>query len=404
MQDGDGPWQRVLPSGGGSTWSFSFSSDRGGIARVYPSGNDEYIDVSYASIDEWVSEFAYYDTGSDCSTRTVNLSVAGVPSGSYALTSVNGEHKDLVNGPEAYDFIGSGAVDIVAARADGGGNVDRIIVRKGVNVPASGTVTPDIDFDAGEGFAPEMMNVTITSLGAEDTDVWLEFSWLPGGKHASLLGRGTVGSGTTPTLAVPAVPASQASADDWHQLRSSVTTSGGNRIGNLMFQGVGDRSVALGPVLAQETISAGAHGPRVQLVMQPEYNQAIDARFSYEGSTIILTATARSLGNPSAWDLSMPDLTGVEGWQAGWTPPANAWENWLLIAFGGTWPWYGPPTNGGVYRTASRSSGPLITVPQQGASPSPCWTRLVHTRRNFPGTTSCAGAWVQSRRHSGSSP
>jgi hypothetical protein len=164
----------------------------------------------------------------------------------------------------------------------------------------------------------------------------------------------------TGTLPVPAVPASQAAADDWHELAFHVTTSEGSRSASLMFRAAGDRSTPLAPVLAQPTVSAASaapHGPRVQLAMQPEYDQAIDARFGHEGGYIILYATARSLGSPSTWDLTMPDLTGVEGWQEAWNPPATAWQDWQLLAFGGTWPWFGPPADGAVYRSASRRAG-----------------------------------------------
>jgi hypothetical protein len=156
------------------------------------------------------------------------------------------------------------------------------------------------------------------------------------------------------------VPASQAAADDWHELAFHVTTSEGSRSASLMFRAAGDRSTPLAPVLAQPTVSAASaalHGPRVQLAMQPEYDQAIDARFGHEGGYIILYATARSLGSPSTWDLTMPDLTGVEGWQEAWNPPATAWQDWQLLAFGGTWPWFGPPADGAVYRSASRRAG-----------------------------------------------
>jgi hypothetical protein len=127
-----------------------------------------------------VSLYDFFDNGSSCTTRTVSLSIAGLPSGSHAPTSVNGLGKDLINGPEAFEDIQPGTVDIVAARTDAGGEVDRIIVRKDITVPAGGTVTPDIDFDA-EGFAPAMMNMTITSLGVADTGVTLTMYYLPGG-------------------------------------------------------------------------------------------------------------------------------------------------------------------------------------------------------------------------------
>src|SRR6266705_1387307 len=92
-QDGNGAWTRVLPNSGTTTYEFSLSSGKGGLAFVESlnilATTFTYLYVAYASLADFTPQgYSSVDVGRVCGSRTVNGSVANVGASEQAIVTL----------------------------------------------------------------------------------------------------------------------------------------------------------------------------------------------------------------------------------------------------------------------------------------------------------------------------
>ena len=408
VQDGDGAWTHVNV-GANNTFSFALSSGRGGVAYVTRRGeaaDDNYaLSVLYATAAEF-NAVATAGAGTLCGDdpvitgKTVNGSVVNV--GAAQLASVSLGPVFTVTPGAVPNFqltnVPDGALDLIAARMSADFTVDKLIIRRGLNVPNDGTLDP-LDFEASEAFDPEPGTLTLNNLGG---DVASAIVFYTNTNSASLFG-GTLLSFGGEASAEPerpyfGVPAAKQAAGELHELIVSAGPDVANptrsRAAIQFFTAVGDRSLTLGPDLDNPDVATVATTPylrlRAELAAQAEYNQFANVTYT-QGSTAATGRRSADLGmtagyaNGGDYNLEIPDFSGVEGFDSNWGLKTGVETDWDAFAFGGTSivGFLGQrPTDGTTIQFASRNGTIAGTVRASRAMPA---IRTVRSTPTTPG-------------------
>jgi hypothetical protein len=313
------PWQRVTPTG--SAFNFA-ASDRVGIAYVLQSGNEFQINVFYASRSELLGL-----TDRDCDgTKSLTGTVAGLTAGQSAIVVLGANGTSTTTTSYSLQDVAARPLDLIATRGtiDQVGYIvpDRMIVRRSQDL--TGTI-PALDFTAAEAFATVPVTLTVSGF---TSGFGLEFN---NNLWSATASYGAVHSGvaTGGTATMHTVPGAQLVAGDLHELFIDAFQSN-FQVGHSLvsyFAGTGDRTETLAPLLSIPAVTMPATSPYVrlrgQLPSQAEYPSAV--RFVFlQGLTgsrklILLVTTAAYLsGTPATWDLLMPDLNAVAGFNTAW--------------------------------------------------------------------------------------
>jgi len=375
FQDGNGPWTRVAPDAN-KVFRFQINGDRGGFAYVTQSESGPIQFVLYYTRAEMIA------LGSDsCAIgggKVVNGSVSGLGPLESAIVSLGGATANVsTGGPTNFTLspVEEGPQDLVAARwaislsgSSPSFTPNRIIIRRNLN-PAAGSTLPVLNF-ATEGFAPASATLSLTGGGAGEQAIFVGLFSTDKGAVSSYF-VGLSGGFSTPYYGVPTA---ELRTGDVHLIQAIASantdpTSGippATRQVGAAFREVTNRSVALGPVLSTPTVSplsGGSHGRlRVQLPLQTEYRRFVAASFNQEQGdqerVVQILTTGDYLGAGSTADLSIPDLSGVSGWNNAWGLVRGVPAIWTASGTG----WTGPGfldlpnlTDGARYLSATRS-------------------------------------------------
>ena len=365
QQDGDGAWQRVLPSSG-NTYDFNFTTGRGGIAAVI-GGDPSSLWIQFATTGELASYAAYINRFGGCPSKTVSGTVAGVPEPTVAVVSLGSAAAMVPTGETTFqlEFVPNGSLPLVATRRPDNTApfvVDRIIMRSDVNVANGGSINPVLDFESAEAFGPATASATVTSLEPTDQAVlWSGFVGT-GSDHALFSFQNVTAAANQVEYA--ALPASRLAATEWQMLFLGVDGPS-TRGAQLFYRAlVSHRSFGAGPLLATPTITPAATTPvlrpRVQLPRQAEYDRVLHASFWQAPSRSVgVWVTAAYLGNQSEWDITVPDLSGAAGWNNAWgLDPAQEFDT-EVMGTGGTVLMFGDQLReGAMTLTATYYSNP----------------------------------------------
>jgi hypothetical protein len=307
------------------------------------------------------------------SGKTVNGTVAGVGPTDLTQVFVGGSLGTLTGTNYQVQNVPNGTVDLFAGHAtltiSGTGAsiaVDKLIIRRDLN-PANGATLPVLDFGGTEAFAPQKNTLTVNGLGAGESAIISESYYTPNGFVGSVTGDPTE-TGATHTLY--GVPAAKQAAGDLHGLNVIASNVTGGQAASVRymttyFHTASDRTVTLGPSLNAPTITTVATTPyvrfRAQLAQQPEYDKAFAVTFG-QGTGAGLRATTISATpaylNGAAFDFTIPDFSGVAGFDPNWGLKAGVATTWSVTAIG----WNGAngifnpvPAEGAVVQFASRT-------------------------------------------------
>jgi hypothetical protein len=409
VQDGNGAWTRV--TGTGTGFKFNITSAKGGVAFVVGTTSASVATAglaarmsatlkqqlllrnrvlpgsSYAS-SALVDAFAlsiFYGTQAELNAqgtsrclpgtgKTVNGSVSNVTSTQSATVTL-GPSSASVNGSGALTFqlkkVPDGSLDLIASRSSINLTtfafvVDKLIIRRGLN-QADGSTIPVLDFNAAEAFAPATANITVGNLNGEVAGVSTFYftSFGSGSAGASLATGGLPGPGP---FTYYGVPTAKQVAGDLHlaQVIAFPSTSDFTqfRSSGLYFKDPTDRTITLGAALTLPTISAAATAPYVRFratgPIQAAYNKNVTALFTQSNTTaprtVTIGATEGFLSGLATYDFTVPDFTGVAGWDNNWGPKVGAVTQTIVVASGYTGIGVGQPNplEGATFSTAAR--------------------------------------------------
>jgi uncharacterized membrane protein len=309
--------------------------------------------------------------------KTVNGSVAGLsgatqsanvslgpesPTGQVTAASPNFTITNVPDGP----------LDLIATRQNLNATtfaytIDKLIIRRGLNQANNSTI-PVLDFNAAEAVAPVTPALTINNLNGE-LAYGLSYYFTSTGSGASgapLLFSGLPSAGP---FTYVGVPASSQATGDLHlvlaQAVPSLQSIDQFRFAGSFFKEAVAKTVTLGAALTAPTVSVAATTPYVRFrataAIQTEYNKAINLQFIQSNAsasrTVAFTATAGYLNGLTSYDFSVPDFTGVAGWDNNWGPKTGAETFWTVSAYGYTGVGFGSanPLEGSTYTGAART-------------------------------------------------
>jgi len=333
FRDGStGAWTRVTPSGG--TFSFTINQSVGGVSYVLPNSSGFATSVFLQTAAELTAAAASECTSFPTGGKTVSGSVAGLgffQNGAISLGNATASTSSA-NPVFTLNNVANGALDLVASRS--GFNqmtfvqeIDRIIIRRGLN-QANGSIIPVIDFGAAEAFAPVSANATISNGGADQLIVQSLFNTATG-SSASLFSAVT---GAGAVRAIFGVPSARLVAGDLHQVLVSAIESGTNAFRGVYsyFRDIADKAITLGASLTIPTVTSSTSTvlrPRAQAAFQAEYQTAFGASFiqATGNRTVTVNASKGYFGSGTSYDLEVPDLAPVSGFNTTWgLSPATA--------------------------------------------------------------------------------
>jgi hypothetical protein len=381
-QNGTDPWRRVL-SQSNTTYNISFPSGKGAVAVVTAlgAGQGYGISVFYGTVDEFRATPApARDCGGAVGTKTVLGTVAHLSRFEEVRVNLGGVGT-MFRGGGSNDFVlhgvPDGDIDLIATHLHENFSdrfeVDKVILRRNLNLADFGTITPTLDFHASEAVTLESANLTVgelnfgeglrittTYFGRGGTVASVFNACCPGALPGHLLYKGipgTLNSGEIEQLSVIAN-----------------NNPYGGRTAGVYFNTVTARNVTLGPALTTPTVTDDATSPydrpRVTLASQYQYNRLITAEYSEASGDayrfVSVSASANYYGSaPTTWDLTFPDLSSAPGFQNDWALQTSHANNWSVSAYGGKVPFGDtPPIIGDLsysaYQARNDTAQPLL--------------------------------------------
>lgn len=344
FQDGTGAWTAVA-AGANNTYSFSLASNRGGVAWVTPgsAANSFEVEIIYGTRTE-LTQLGTERCAATPPTKTVNGTTVGLGQLDIALVTL-GTAATAVTGALGQTFsiqnVPDGTRDLFASRSNALSlAVDRLFLRRNVNYAAGSTITPAVDFGGNESFAPATHNVTLGNLGSELAALASSF-YTANARSVGIMVNTTPSAGAAKTW--PSLPASQIQAGEFHLVVSTAVPFAGSangRSAGRFLATPGATTLDFGPASSFGTPTVAGTAPyarlRYQGTLQTEYGNAIIAGYTQGNNrSVTITATSGYLGG-TAYDVALPDFTGVGTWSNTWAPAAGAATNWTFQAWGWT--------------------------------------------------------------------
>ena len=350
FQDGDGAWMRALPAPAGHLVAFhhAFAADRGAIATARHFGKGlTALSVQYGKPAELTIAG---DTVPDhCATgapRTLLGAVAGLDAGDVAEVSASHGARAVVAGTDDPAFVlrplVPGPQEILATRAtqaSGGTAPTSIILRRIAELP-DGATTPPLDFGSAEAFAPVRSNVTIDGLGTDAAVATTSLRTAHGENVLAILG-GDPRAATRPYFAIPET---RLEAGDLQSMSVTAepTTLNVFRSSTIYFRSPADRTITLGPTVAPPTVSLAASTPTLRLTARfgpsADYDRLAVISFQQGPATVVTVGmtTAYAALNGGTYDIVVPELSSVQGFDPSWTLRAGTPVGWTANRVGGT--------------------------------------------------------------------
>ena len=345
FRDGDGNWTRELPdvSGDRTTFRHTFTSARTAMASFTTFAGTELslLNVLYGTPAELAT--AGDTTESNCITdahKTLRGTVAGLGAGQLASVSVGPFAVAFVQQVAGLDFtvqtVPNGPQTLLAIRNAPPASA-RLILRRDVDLP-DGSVLPTLDFESAEAFNLASANVTIENLGGAGA-VNLTNLFTPHGAFSLPVSSAV----TTSTQPYFALPASKLLANDLEELHVS-TAGAQTRTVDVYFRSLVDRTLRIGDPMIAPTISTiSSAAPlrlRARFVAQADYD--VSASFVYEQPErnvfVAVSMTGAYAAAAGGYELDVPDLGSVAGFDAQWGLTPGALISWTGIRSGGTVP------------------------------------------------------------------
>jgi hypothetical protein len=321
------PWVQLTPDAAG-TVSFT-AENRVALAFVHQNGADSRVEMIFTTnnVLEKISGIACLE---ESGSKTLNGSVAGFSGSQLALVGLS--YSSVYRTPSQTAFtlanLPTRALDIMASRMNIIGttqqHADRTILRRSQNLVSGGTI-PVLDFSASEAVTPVSPTAVVSGvLGTDAAFVTSNFTSQLGTSHLLSYVEGITNGNVT----FEALPAASLAAGDFHDVFvTAVSTVDGVRGAERLFRTPANQALALGPALSEPNVATISGTPyrrlRTTLAGQTAYPSAVslafDQQLQFSATQWFITVTSGYFGGlPFTWDLTIPDLSSVSGWQNAW--------------------------------------------------------------------------------------
>lgn len=367
FQDGDGPWTRVPPTAANDNqvFQYAFASNHGAVASVLDVGGGlTFLHVLFGKPEELASIAINSPRACAATDKTLLGTIAGVDSTDLAIVRGGffSEAQVLGGGSFTLDALPAGPRDILVERAttvNGAGlRLSKLLLRRGVDLPDHAQIPP-LDFNSPEAFEPVLPFVTLEGVGQDGAFLSTRLRTSNFDNIFSIPIPGPDGS----VRPYYAIPEARLAAGDLQALsvQANGGTPGASRTTVVYFRAPVDRTLVLGPDVSTPEISTVALAPtlrlRARFVNQDAYDRQTSVFYSTEGprpSFVAVSMTAAYAASSGGYDLVIPELSGVAGFDPVWALRAVASVRWSATRLGGTLGLGADPlpTDGAVRRSA----------------------------------------------------
>lgn len=340
-QDGNGAWTRVTGDAS-NTFSFEWSSTTGGVTFVLQDGADEFDTFTMYYTRDEMRQIAARECVTNPATKTVNGSFTGLTGLQQVYMYAN---NTITSGSVATPGFTNttlpvGVVDILAVRyAIDIGTFslipDRAILRRNQE-PANGSTLSPFAFDGGEAFQIASAQVTLQNTGSFNMVV-SQFETANGIVGSMAFGPLSSGSGTVRN--VYGIPSAMTQTGDFHSIMATTYSDTlAARMAMLTHRELANRTIQFGPGLGGQSVSTVTTAPYARLriagTWSTTYDTGIGVSWTQE-STLrnwSVDASRGYTGANAAYQLDIPDLSGVDGFQSSWGLSAGKQTSWGVTA------------------------------------------------------------------------
>jgi len=341
VQSTTGAWTIVTPDASG-TFTFDATS-RIGVVFVRQNGSDYKTDLIFTSnldLEKLSGLVCVEESG----TKQVNGSVTGLSGEEIGLVGMSFSSVFLTPQQSSFTLtqLADRPLDLVASRVDVSGvqqqHATKTVIRRAQN-PTSGSTMAAINFDS-EGINPGFYTATVSGIGSEQAFLTNNFFSQLETSH-TLTFVDAISNGALPFVAIPT---SSLVAGDYHDLFVVATTPDGVARGAEQFFRIpADKAFTLGSTMAEPAVSVVGTTPYVrmgvQMAGQLEYSTMVTSDFhqqaAFSAIDVSMSVTASFFGGtPIQWDVQMPNLDGLPGWQNSWGLKTGAID-WTVTAYFG---------------------------------------------------------------------
>lgn len=342
-----GDWVRVIPDAEGT---FRFTAEfRVTLAYVRQSGSD-YHTAFIGALNTELERISGATCLEETATKQLNGSVAGIAGTEKALVTMMFANAYLQSPQTSFSLsnLPDRSLDLIASRVNITGTTlqasDKIIIRKNQNF-VSGTNLQVLDLGGAEAVTLPTNTVTVIGLvPGEGTALSNNLFTQQGTSHVLFFSQLTENG----DVSVPLVPTSHTADGDYHDLFVIANAADG-----ASFRGVetyvrtpGAKTLAIGgplafapafttvsttPYLRQRMVMSMGSGEYVSaanLLLQQQFQQ-------FSVTKVEVTVTLAYYNRLGEWDLTIPDLSSVDGWQNAWGLQSGTPVSWTITTFAG---------------------------------------------------------------------
>ena len=349
VQDGDSAWTQLQPTSanGQVTFHHDFVSDRGAIATLQILGGGfTALQVLYGTPDELSTvgntKPLFCDQTSPIS-KVLLGGIVGVDTNETVLMAgdLSQDGSPWGGGGFSLPNISEGPHDVIAVRStriNGQSDVTGFILRRDVDLPDS-TYMPVVDFASNETITPVSQTLTLNGQDASGASIFTRL--ITPTSEVPLINQHVTSQLLARVFKV--LPENKLRAGDLFELQAQAVSpgTGGPRLIVQYFRTPSDRSLTLPAALLKPTITTVATTPRLRLKAHFTPQADYDRRYgiTYQQGTnltvsVLMTAGYSALAG--GYDLTVPDLNGVPGFDPAWALQAGTAILWNAGAQGGT--------------------------------------------------------------------
>jgi hypothetical protein len=321
FQDGSGAWQ--IPQGSGQyTLTINDPQGKYGLVIVDLIPEPE-VNIIHATVSE-LSEINFVLEAPPASLVTVSGTVSGLGVNERALIAMGGFN--TFSPSNTYSLqVPPGTYDLIATKVTSGMQVNKVFIQR--NISVSGNTTINIDFNSPNAFDPEAHNAVIGGVSGETVVGGVEFR----SHNGTLISTGVVSG----VLQFPfaGIPSSKQFGNDIHQFFAEASTPTSSRRIERYFKAPIDLSVTLPAPFDNATVTVATTTPYTRLTASWDAYSGAQAYFAYFGRGQVewfVGLSAGWLGGQRTYTL--PDLSGVSGWNNNWGLPTSGTIYWEVVA------------------------------------------------------------------------
>ena len=350
FQDGDGEWTRAEPIVAGQLASFrhTFNSNRGAVAAAREfAGGLTTLAIQYAAPAELtIAGEARPDLCGAVAAGTLLGTVAGIDTNEVAVVSSGRSTREATTVAEGRAFTlhqVDGPEELLATRLTRvAGNVllTGIILRRGPALPDGATI-PVLDFGSAEVIQPASNIVTLAGFGPAGAVSRNGFRTAHS-ENVVIFGDPSVTTAARTYLAVPEDRLAPGDVQFISATTNATNTSNVVRSVTSWFRAPGARTITFpDPPHAPEVSFAATTPtvrPRARFDSQAAYDRATGISYQqFQNAVVAVSMTpAYAAVNPGGYDLVVPELTGVAGFDPRWALHGNNAVLWTSSRVGGT--------------------------------------------------------------------